>query len=470
MYNEKASEIGRMMLFLDVVATCATFILAIVLRNYFIVEFQADLKSHMALLPLLLFFTIGFLSYFGAYEVPSRPHLAGYAWAIVRALVAGTGAMLVILFLLKIEYTSRMIIVAFGVMDFFLIFLVRVGIQIYVLRALKSNELALSVLIIGTGDRAKELSQKLRAKSEWGIDIIGHLDPDPARVGSRVLDAPVIGTVADIGRVLKDNVVDDVIIAIPRSMLSDAEIIASACEEEGIQLRFMADVFNLEVARVRLIELGKTPLLTMEPVFQNELKLLFKRCLDFVITLAAMPMVLPIIGVIAAAIKLDTPGRAFFVQQRVGLKKRIFPMIKFRSMYMGAEAQLGEVEHLNEAKGPIFKITDDPRVTRVGRFLRRTSLDELPQLFNVLRGEMSLVGPRPMSIRDVDLFDRGIQRKRFSVKPGITCLWQISGRSNLPFEKWLEMDLDYIENWSLFLDFKILLKTIPAVLFARGAV
>jgi len=470
MYNERASELGRMMLFLDVLATCAAFMLAIVLRNYFIVESQVDFKSHMSLLPLILFFTISFLSYFGAYRVPSRPYLAGYAWAVIRGLVAGTGAMLIPLFLFKIGYVSRAVLVGFGILDFFLIFLIRAGIQVYVLRALKSNELALSVLIIGTGDRARELSEKLRAQGEWGIDIIGHLDPDPARVGSRVLDAPVIGTVADIGRVLKDHVVDEVIIAIPRSMLSDAEIIAAACEEEGIQLRFMADVFNLEAARVRLIKLGKTPLLTMEPVFQDELKLLVKRCLDFVITLAAMPVVLPIIGVIAAAIKLDTPGAAFFVQQRVGFKKRIFSMIKFRSMHMDAEAQLSEVEHLNEAEGPIFKIADDPRVTRVGRFLRRTSLDELPQLFNVLRGEMSLVGPRPMSTRDVNLFDRGIQRKRFSVKPGITCLWQISGRSNLPFEKWLEMDLQYIENWSLFLDFKILLKTIPAVLFARGAV
>ena len=145
-------------------------------------------------------------------------------------------------------------------------------------------------------------------------------------------------------------------------------------------------------------------------------------------------------------------------------------MFKFRSMYVDAEERLKEIEHLNEADGPIFKIKDDPRTTRVGRFIRKTSIDELPQLINVLRGEMSLVGPRPMSLRDVDRFDRGIQRKRFSVQPGLTCLWQISGRSNLPFEKWLELDLEYITNWNFWLDVQILFKTIPAVLKSRGAV
>lgn len=139
-------------------------------------------------------------------------------------------------------------------------------------------------------------------------------------------------------------------------------------------------------------------------------------------------------------------------------------------MNVDAEEKFKEIEHLNEAEGPIFKMENDPRVTRVGRFIRRTSIDELPQLINVLRGEMSLVGPRPMSLRDVELFDRGIQRKRFSVQPGLTCLWQISGRSNLPFEKWLEFDLEYIENWTFWFDVKILFKTIPAVLWSKGAV
>ena len=182
-----------------------------------------------------------------------------------------------------------------------------------------------------------------------------------------------------------------------------------------------------------------------------------------------MFLLLPLMAMIAAAIKVDSSGPVFFKQLRVGQNKRRFMLYKFRTMVDGSEHRQSEFEHLNEAEGPIFKIANDPRATRVGRFLRRTSLDELPQLLNVLRGEMGLVGPRPMSLRDVNLFDRGIQRKRFSVKPGITCLWQVSGRSRLPFAKWLELDLWYIEHWSLLLDVKILFRTIPAVLRGTGA-
>jgi exopolysaccharide biosynthesis polyprenyl glycosylphosphotransferase len=231
----------------------------------------------------------------------------------------------------------------------------------------------------------------------------------------------------------------------------------------------MADVFDVHAVRTRLVTLGTIPLLTLEPVAQEEWKLLVKRLMDVASVVLMVPLLLPLVGLIALAIKLDSPGPVFFAQDRVGLHKRRFRMLKFRTMVVGADQLLAQLEHLNEATGPIFKIANDPRITRVGRVLRRTSLDELPQLFHVLTGEMSLVGPRPMSLRDVDLFDQGIQRKRFSVKPGLTCLWQISGRSDLPFSKWLELDLAYIERWSLSLDIEILLKTMPAVLSGKGA-
>jgi exopolysaccharide biosynthesis polyprenyl glycosylphosphotransferase len=287
-------------------------------------------------------------------------------------------------------------------------------------------------------------------------------------VGDRVLESTVLGTVGDITSVLKGNVIDEVILAVPRAMIPDVDKIAQACDEEGVKLCLMADVFDVHAARTRLVALGPIPLLTLEPVAQEDWQLLVKRCMDLAIAALIVPL-LPVFGLIALAIKLDSPGPVFFRQERVGLHKRRFRMLKFRTMVQDADRRQAEVEHLNEAKGPIFKIADDPRITRVGRLLRRSSLDELPQILHVLTGEMSLVGPRPMSLRDVDLFDQGIQRKRFSVKPGLTCLWQVSGRSNLPFSKWLELDLYYIEHWSLGLDLKILCKTIPAVLSGNGA-
>ncbi len=180
-------------------------------------------------------------------------------------------------------------------------------------------------------------------------------------------------------------------------------------------------------------------------------------------------MFFPILAIVALAIKLDSSGPILFAQERVGLSKRRFKLLKFRTMVDGAEAMQSKLEHLNEMDGAAFKIKNDPRVTRVGRILRKTSLDELPQLINVLKGDISLVGPRPLPLRDVERFDADWHRRRFSIKPGITCLWQIMGRNNIPFEKWMELDMEYIDRWSLWLDLKILAKTIPAVLRGSGA-
>lgn len=468
-FEERTLQVGRVMFVIDVFLVIGAFLLSYWLRDFLVIEVEADFFSHVALLPLVLALLIFFLSKFGGYAGPRDSTILSHIWTVIRAVIASIAILLTLLFLFNIEYVSRMIIVLFA---FFLVAILvteRASFVLYFRRSFAKGKHFLRILVIGTGDRAKGLSDALRRSSEWGIDIVGHIDPDPDRVGSKVLGSPVIGTVADISSVLKDHVIDEVIMAIPRRMIEDVEAIAYACEEEGVKLRLMADVFNLEFARIGLAELGKIPLLTLEPVAQDEVKLLVKRILDLILTLLAMPILLPVMGVMAIAVKLDSPGPVLFVQERVGLKKRLFPMFKFRSMVHDAEERMDEVEALNEAEGPIFKIADDPRMTRVGKLIRKTSLDEFPQFFNVLRGEMSLVGPRPMSIRDVDLFDKGIQRKRFSVKPGLTCLWQISGRSDLPFSKWLELDLEYIENWSLGLDFKILFKTIPAVMKGGGA-
>ena len=470
MFDDRSAEIDRTIFLVDILLTVLIFISAFYARNLFPLDQEIDFSSHLFLIPLLLALTLGFLQYFGAYETPRHASLIKYTWAIFRSVSLSIAAILTLLFFFNIQYVSRIVILIFAILDFLALTAIRALLIRYFRQTIKSGDNQLKVLLIGTGIRAQELMTALASKTDWGVNIIGCLDPDPRYTGKEILGTPVLGTVSSINNILKEYIIDEVIVAIPRSLLRDAEPIALACEEEGIRLRFMADLFSVQMARVTLAQVGDIPLLTMEPVAHDPGKLFLKRLFDIILTTMALPIVLPIMGVVAIAIKLDSPGPVLFIQKRVGLRKHLFPLFKFRSMVVDAEEKLKEIEHLNEAEGPIFKIKNDPRITRVGRFIRKTSLDELPQLFNVLRGEMSLVGPRPMSQRDVALFDSGIQRKRFSVKPGITCIWQISGRSNLPFDKWLELDLQYIEKWSLWLDFKILIKTIPAVLFSRGAV
>ncbi|WP_028586088.1 sugar transferase [Desulfogranum mediterraneum] len=470
MYDKQSRDLDRSMFFWDTICTVIAFLAAFQVRSLLLPGPQADLYMHLYLLPVFLSCVTGFTSYFGGYASPHVATLKSYAWAVTRSLLLTVGAVLSVTFFLHIQDLSRLLLGLFTLMEFGVLLGVRFFVIRYYRKAMLSGRNRSKVLIVGSRERAKDLTRALRSQTEWGVEVIGYLDLDPASIGQMVDGVPIICSVEGVTQCLKDNVVDEVIIAITRSLLKDAEPIAIACEEEGIPLRFMADVFNVEVARMSLSQAGNIPLLTMEPVAQDDGQLFLKRLFDLAITTICLPLLLPLFAAVALAIRLESPGPVFFVQQRVGLRKHLFPMFKFRSMHQDAEERMKEIEHLNEAEGPIFKMTNDPRVTRVGRFIRKTSIDELPQLINVLRGEMSLVGPRPMSIRDVDLFDKGVQRKRFSVKPGITCIWQISGRSDLPFTKWLELDLEYIENWSFLLDLKILIKTVPAVVRSKGAV
>ncbi len=465
-------DLGNTVFLTDILLTIVVFMLSFWLRDFFVPSDESlQFVSHIFILPLCIVMIVASLSYFGGYLSPyQNRHLTNYLWSVVRAVFVGVGTLLVLLFFLQIEYVSRAVILLFAAFEICMLFAVRCFSVIYFKKMVKSGEKSLRVLIIGSQRRALQLVEALEANSAFGVEVVGFIDPDPSFVGQEIQGILVIGTVENTHECLKNNVVDEVIIAISRSLLTDAEPIVMACEEEGIRLRFMADVFNVSVARVSLSDVKGVPLLTMEPVAQDPQQLLAKRIFDVVVTTLALPFLLPLFLIVAIAIKLESKGPVVFMQERVGLRKHLFPMLKFRSMYEDAEERIKDLEHLNEADGPIFKMENDPRITKVGRFIRKTSIDELPQLINVLRGEMSLVGPRPMSQRDVGLFDRGIQRKRFSVQPGITCIWQVSGRSELTFDEWLELDLEYIDTWSFGLDIKLLLKTVPVVLKSKGAV
>jgi exopolysaccharide biosynthesis polyprenyl glycosylphosphotransferase len=276
--------------------------------------------------------------------------------------------------------------------------------------------------------------------------------------------------IAEIESVIAQEPVDEVFITLPREKYAPLiNTIVRLCEEQGIIVRVQTEPFDLQIARWQVDELGGVPIVTIRSGPADGWQLAVKRLIDICGSVVLLLALTPILAIVALLIKMDSPGPVLYTQQRVGLNRRRFTLFKFRTMAAGADTQQPFLESLNEAEGPVFKIKDDPRVTRIGRILRRYSIDELPQLFNVLKGEMSLVGPRPLPVRDVERIDARWHKRRLSVKPGVTCLWQVNGRSDVSFDHWVRMDLEYIDTWSLGLDMKILLKTIPAVVKGSGA-
>lgn len=327
------------------------------------------------------------------------------------------------------------------------------------------------VIIVGTNQRALGFASKLRARADLGYQVLGFVDDDwPGLDDFRRAGEQLVADSAGLLDYLRTHAVDEVIIALPvGSAYTESERVLRFCEEQGICVRFLPDIFDLTLAKKRIEMFGDDPIVTWQTHRMEGAGVVAKRVLDLTLALLVLVALLPLLLVVAVLIRATSRGSILFVQERVGLNKRVFPMFKFRTMVSDAEERQAEVEHLNEVEGPVFKVANDPRVTPLGEWLRRTSIDELPQLLNVVRGEMSLVGPRPLPVRDYKGFDQDWHRRRFSVRPGITCLWQVSGRSGIPFERWMELDLKYIDEWSFWLDLKILAKTVPAVLHGSGA-
>jgi len=330
------------------------------------------------------------------------------------------------------------------------------------------------MLIVGSNRRAIEFAKSIKSAPELGYRVIGFADDEWSGAEDLRRDGwSLVCNLEDLREFLRRSVVDEIVLAVPlRSFHDHATEIAAMCEQQGIIIRVLSDLFNLKNARPMAEDFEGSAPLAHYASGQEGWPVVVKRAFDFTFSLLLLIALSPVLLVTALLIKLTSPGSVFFVQKRVGLNKRTFYIYKFRTMVINAEEKLREIEHLNEVAGPVFKIKNDPRLTPVGKLLRKTSIDELPQLFNVLIGDMSLVGPRPLQLRDYELFtDEGEdwQRCRFSVRPGITCLWQVSGRSSLPFQEWMELDRHYVRNWSLWLDLRILAKTIPAVLRGSGA-
>lgn len=323
------------------------------------------------------------------------------------------------------------------------------------------------VLVVGTGARARTVAREIASCEPHGFELVGLVDTPHVELGEDTRRV-WIGRLDELERILMTTVVDEVLIALPvKSCYAAIQEVIEVCARSGVESKFLTDIFSASTARPRY-DATVFPAVAMSTVHQDD-RLIVKRVIDIIGSATALVVLAPLFLVVGVLVKTTSSGPIIFAQERYGLRKRRFRMYKFRTMIAEAEDVQSLLEAHNEAKGPVFKIQEDPRLTRVGRMLRRTSIDELPQLVNVLRGDMTLVGPRPMAVRDVQGFTDAWWMRRFSVPPGITCLWQVSGRSNLTFDDWIRLDLEYIDRWSLALDFEILLRTVPAVVRGTGA-
>ena len=324
-----------------------------------------------------------------------------------------------------------------------------------------------NILVIGSGPRARYVEEAIETHPEWGQRVIGFLDEGDTPVDDRIA-VEKVHKLVELPSLLRETVIDDIMVACPRSMLPSIGPAVDACGKAGVPITVLSDLFGDYLPPPRVTRFDSLAALSFAPVHHVPSKLAAKRAIDVIGASIGLLLAAPVILVVAIAIRWDSPGPVFFGQTRCGLNGRRFRCWKLRTMCVDAEDQQQALAHMNEMQGPVFKITEDPRVTAVGRVLRRFSLDELPQLWNVLTGEMSIVGPRPPVPGEVAQYGE-TDRRRISMRPGLTCLWQINGRNSINFPEWVKLDLEYIDSWSLSKDFRIMLKTIPAVFRGTGA-
>jgi exopolysaccharide biosynthesis polyprenyl glycosylphosphotransferase len=400
----------------------------------------------------------------GLYRTRIRLTIRGEILDVGRATLLFAAAVLSLLFLFKLPDVSRAVLLLLFPLLAASALLTRLALRQILVHLRRGGRNTRFILVLGSNGRAQAFADLVESHHDLGLMVIGHLVP-----GGDVptVTRPILGTIEDIEDILHSNVVDEVAICLPMSQSAHIDEIARVCEEEGKIVRIPMYVLEHTLTTGRVEELEGLPIYSIVTGPDRVLALIAKRILDLSGALLLMVLLSPLMAAIAIAIRRDSGGAVLFRQRRVGLHGRKFEVMKFRTMVDGAEDRLTDLLELNEIRGHAFKVTADPRVTKVGRWLRRTSLDELPQLWNVVLGEMSLVGPRPPLISEVAGYDVW-HRRRLSMKPGMTGLWQVRARSEQDFDRWVETDLEYIDSWSLWLDFRIILSTIPAVLNREG--
>ena len=427
--------------------------------------------SSCAVFAITLLFSHGVFSFCNLYESKRMSSKVAEAGALLRAVTLLTMCLWCEGSLFFNMESKTYFFVTFWASGNVLIISARMLVRFVLGEIRKRGHNLHHILVLGSNARAIDFGRRVVASPERGYSLLGFVDNEwPGMEEFKETGLQVTCAIEGLAEFLRKNVVDEIAIFLPlRSYYQIAAEIANLAKQHGILIRLDMDIFDLKFAHAHTQAAEGNSEIVTDSNSVDGWQLLFKRALDFTGSLVLLILLSPVFLIAAILIKLTSPGTVFFAQKRVGLNKRLFTMYKFRTMIPAAESMQEKLIHLNEMTGPVFKIKNDPRITPLGRILRRTSIDELPQLFNVLKGDMSLVGPRAIPVRDYQSFREDWQRRRFSVPPGITCLWQIRGRNAIPFEQWMVLDMQYIDGWSLWLDLKILALTIPAVLKGSGA-
>jgi exopolysaccharide biosynthesis polyprenyl glycosylphosphotransferase len=467
MLKQQARLVAAGLRLIDLAVLAAAFPIAYVIRDRLLGErftYLYPISRYWPILAttLLLWIAAAWLTQlYGAYRTRTLGVEVGRmarTMLLVVLVVAAGG------FIGKQHDISRLFVGIYFCLAFLLLAANRAALRFAARTARRRGYNTRTFAVVGSGKLAEGVVDALLSHPEWGLVFAGYVVEE----GKEAPGGRILGRLGELGSLLERHALDEVIFAVPRERLEDIEQALLLCEEQGVGVKLCLHFFPRRIARLTLEELEGVPMLSFGSVPDDSVALFFKRAFDIAVSALALALGSPLFAAISLAIKIDSRGPVFFRQERAGRYGRTFTLYKFRSMRDGAEEDLRHIEHYNEMDGPVFKMRSDPRVTRVGRLLRKLSLDELPQFWNVLRGEMSVVGPRPPIPAEVKAYERW-QRRRLSVKPGITCTWQVSGRNEVDFQRWMELDLRYIDTWSLWGDLKIFLKTIPAVLLGRGA-
>ena len=456
---------------LDVGVTFLAYVLASYFRNFllYFYEFGSPVHWHDSW-DILLAILLVWRGLFGFQEAYTNQRFTSFRTEIViifKTVFMGTLIILTFAFLIK-SNVPRSLIFIFALVN--LVFLwTEKSILYQVIRYLrKQGKNIKRVLVLGAGDVARSFLDSVDRYPDWGLKVLGLICKDELNVGSKRFGYALVGHTANLRELLHLNPIDELVIALPAKYFHALDEVMAICDEEGVPVRIISPLFRNLLSKAKTDMVHGLPIVRFSSVERTDLESILKRGMDLVGSAALLVLLAPIFGLIALLIKLDSEGPVFYQWKVLGLNKRPMVGYKFRTMVVNADEIKEKLMENNEMSGPAFKMKNDPRITWVGKWLRKFSLDELPQLWSVLKGDLSLVGPRPPLQTEVETYE-GWHRRKLSVKPGITCLWQVSGRNEInDFDDWMRLDMKYIDEWSLWLDVKILFRTVWVVLKGTG--